>query len=157
MTVAARAVGCHARLAREVSFLARAAGQSSFQSRSILRIGMTGIALRAVMALWTGHVSQAPSAAVVPICARGTLPGCGGTVLEAPAFVADLSIARESVGERGGYLCVAEDGWPFTKRQSQVARSRIKVSLTPPSIGLKPMARFGTTLEVERADFLGHR
>ena len=42
------------------------------------------------------------------------------SVLEAPAFVAgldDLAVMRQAVEERGGHLCVAEDGRPLSERQ----------------------------------------
>jgi hypothetical protein len=44
-------------VARRVSFLAVAAGQSSFQSRPFLRIGMIGVACRAMIAAWQRRMS----------------------------------------------------------------------------------------------------
>ena len=45
------------RVARRVSFPVRAAGQSSFQRRPFLRIGMIGVPCRLTMAVWQRRVS----------------------------------------------------------------------------------------------------
>ena len=45
------------RVARRVSFRARAAGQSSFQGRAFLRIGMMAVACRSTIAVWQRRLS----------------------------------------------------------------------------------------------------
>jgi len=54
-------------MARRVSFLAIAAGQSSLHGRPFLRIGMIAAAFLSMMAMWQRRVSQAPLAVTVPI------------------------------------------------------------------------------------------
>lgn len=84
-------------------------------------------------------------------------------VLEAPAFVAgfdDLAVVRQAVEQRGGHLCVAEDGGPFAK--GEIGRDddrgplveladQVEQELTA-SLGEGEIAEFVQDQEVEAGD-----